>query len=57
MQDKVESQEELIKKLHQLNLENNELMITKSTEIVLERLGKESGCKLVSFDELTQALR
>ena len=55
IEDRLESQEELISKLNKMNVENNKLLLQKGTETVLESLN-QGGVKVNSIEEVRSML-
>lgn len=50
--EKLESQEELIKKLNQMNSEKNELLLEKNSKKTLEMIFDQTAIKISNFDQL-----
>lgn len=50
--EKLESQEELIKKLNQMNSEKNELLLEKNSQKTLNMIFDQTAIKISTFDQL-----
>ena len=50
--EKLESQEELIKKLNQMNSEKNELLLEKNSKKTLDLIFDQTAIKISNFDQL-----
>jgi hypothetical protein len=56
IEEKLESQEALIKKLNQMNSEKDELLLGKNTQKMLEMISEKAMVKISSLDQLKQII-